>query len=177
MANCQPFRDEVNRLAGLLEEQDRECGQLDDPIELRQCRQIRAQLADRLARARVALASCESGLPSAGVQRATGHVSFLRVNDSGGFGPQSDFLDAEVIFKLDTQPNRAFGFQLRSDASRPVREAMLALLRDAFENDFNVATDYRQVVNKANSIAFRIELTDPGDFRVGGRLVTRAAEP
>jgi hypothetical protein len=177
MADCQTFRDEVNRLAGLLADQDRECAEIDDPRELRLCRQIRAQIADRLSRARQALAICESGLPSAGVQRAEGHLSFLRVHDSGGFGPQTDFLDAEVIFRLDTQPNRAFGFQLRNDASRPSREAMLGLLRDAFEHDFSVATDYRQVANKANSIAFRIELTDPGDLRPGGVSVSRAGEP
>jgi hypothetical protein len=161
-ANCKPFKDEVDRLQKLLQEQDAECRGITDPTEARICRQIRAGIASQLSRAKDALRNCQSGLPAPGVQRARGRIAFLRVHDSGGYGPPSDHLNSEVIFKLDTQPNRAFGFALQDDASRPAHEGMLMLLRDALANNFDVATDYEQVENKANSVAFRIELT-PGE--------------
>jgi hypothetical protein len=162
MANCKPFQDEVDRLQELLQEQDAECREISDPTEARICRQIRAAIASQLARARDALRNCQSGLPAPGVQRAQGRITFLRVHDSGGYGPPNDHLNSEVIFKLDTQPNRAFGFALQDDVSRPAHEGMLMLLRDGLANNFDVAADYQQVANKANSVAFRIELT-PGD--------------
>jgi hypothetical protein len=162
MANCKPFQDEVDRLKRLLQEQDAECRGISDPTEARICRQLRAGIASQLARAQEALRACQSGLPAAGVQRAQGRITFLRVHDSGGYGPSNDHLDSEVIFKLDTQPNRAFGFALKDDAGGPAHQGMLMLLRDALANNFDVAADYTQVANKANSVAFRIELT-PGD--------------
>jgi hypothetical protein len=168
VADCQPQRQEVERLQELLNEQTAECQQITDPIERRLCLQLRAAIAAQLARARTALENCERGLPPPGVNRAVGRISFLRVHDAGGFGPPSDHLDGEVVFKLDTHPGRAFGFQLRDDASRPAHEGMLDLLRDALANDFDVAIDYHQVLNKANSVAFRLELTQPDrDPRAG----------
>lgn len=171
MPNCQAFQNEVDRLRDLLAEQTEECGQLDSPLEVRLCLQIRGAIAAQLRRAEDALANCQSGLPQPGIHRAEGRLTFLRAHDTGGFGPDSDHLDAEVIFKLDTQPDRAFGFQLRDDASRPAHEGMLMLLRDALAHDFDVATDYRQVLNKANSFAFRIELTNADRFDAGSVLL------
>jgi hypothetical protein len=171
MANCRPYQDEVDRLRQLLADQTAECNQIGDPMEARICRQIRTAIAAQLVRAQDALANCLSGLPSPGVQRAEGRVSFLRVHDTGGFGPESDFLDAEIIFKLDTHPDRAFGFQLRDDAARPAHEGMLMLLRDAMAHDFDLACDYRQVLNHENSFAFRIELTNPARLDADSILV------
>jgi hypothetical protein len=171
MPNCQAFENEVDRLRDLLAEQSAECGQLSNPLEVRLCLQIRAAIAAQLGRAKDALENCNRGLPQPGIQRAEGRLTFLRVNDAGGYGPDTDHLDAEVIFKLDTQPGRAFGFQLRDDASRPAHEGMLMLLRDAMAHDFDVATDYRQVLNKANSIAFRIELTNADRLGAGSILL------
>jgi hypothetical protein len=165
--NCQPYRDEVDRLRDLLAAQNAECDQLDDPLEVRFCRRVQAAIQAQLTRAQDALENCESGLPEPGIRRAEGRITFLRVHDSGGYGPESDHLDAEVIFKVDTQPDRAFGFQLRDDASRPAHEGMLMLLRDAMAHDLDVATDYRQLLNRANSVAFRIELTNSDRFDGG----------
>jgi len=174
MANCKPFQDEVDRLQKLLQEQDAECREISDPTEARICRQIRAGIASQLARAKDALRNCQAGLPAPGVQRAQGRVTFLRVHDSGGFGPPNDHLNSEVIFRLDTQPNRAFGFALQDDAGRPAHEGILMLLRDALANNFDVATDYTQVENKANSVAFRIELTPGERGQVVRPIVLRA---
>jgi len=74
---------------------------------------------------------------------ARGRIVLLRVHDVGtGFGPPVDRIDGEVVVQLDTEPGRAFGFQLRKDANLPVRRRMLAVLRDAFANDRPVAIDY-----------------------------------
>jgi hypothetical protein len=176
MADCTQFQNQVDRLQNLLQAQDAECSRIEDPLEARLCRQIRAGIASQLDRAKDALRNCQAGLPSPGVQRAHGRVTFLRVHDSGGYGPPNDHLNSEVIFKLDTQPNRAFGFALEDDAMRPAHEGMLMLLRDALAHDFDVAADYTQVENKFNSVAFRIELT-PGERGVVVRpVVLRAPE-
>jgi len=77
------------------------------------------------------------------VLAARGRLTLLRVHEVGsGFGPAVDRIDGEVIVALDTEPGRAFGFQLRRDANRPQRQRLLALLRDAFANDRPVAIDY-----------------------------------
>jgi hypothetical protein len=89
----------------------------------------------------------------------TGKVTFLRVNDVGtGFGPPSDFIDVEVVVKLDVQPGNAFGFQLRDDGNRPARAGMLDLLQDAFNNNWTVSLDYDIDSGKTNGIIVRTAL-------------------
>jgi hypothetical protein len=74
---------------------------------------------------------------------ATGRLTFLRVHDVGtGWGPPSDFLDVEVVIRLDTMPGRGFGFQLRADSEEAARHGMLDLLRDAFARNGRVTIDY-----------------------------------
>jgi hypothetical protein len=81
--------------------------------------------------------------PIGSILTAAGKLVFLRVHDVGtGFGPPVDRLDAEVVVKLDSDPKRAFGFQLRTDAQEAARHRMLDLLRDAFRRDQNVRIDY-----------------------------------
>ena len=78
-----------------------------------------AQLADRL-----------------GIHAAEGRLSFLRVHDAGTkFGPPGDQLDVEVVVRLDTRADMAFGFQLRPDSSEATRKGMLDTLRTAFKRD------------------------------------------
>jgi hypothetical protein len=158
MPDCQQYRTAVNQLKTQVTETERECQEIDDLQERKQCLAILAQLRDRLRRAEAALKNCEGGLPEPGVRAASGHVNFLRVNE-GGFGPPTDFLDLEVIFKLDTQPGRAFGFSLRPDANEPAHQGALSLLLSALEHDLDVLIDFQQELNKANSRAFRFALT------------------
>jgi hypothetical protein len=61
-----------------------------------------------------------------------------------GFGTPLDFLDAEVIVQLDSQPGKSFGFQLRTDASEADHRGMLAVLRSAFRANRAVSIDYRR---------------------------------
>lgn len=89
-----------------------------------------------------------------------GKLTFLRVHDVGtGWGPASDFIDVEVVCKLDSQPDSAFGFQLRNDNQRPARAGMLDLLRDAFNHDWTVALDYDIDPGKTNGVIIRTALT------------------
>jgi len=95
----------------------------------------------------------------ADLKNSQGKLTFLRAHDVGtGFGPPTDFLDVEVVFILDSAPQNAFGFQLRTDANEPVREAMVDLLRDAYVNNLKVSVDYFIDPGKHNGRAFRIAL-------------------
>jgi hypothetical protein len=91
---------------------------------------------------------------------SSGRLTFLRVHDVGtGFGPPTDFIDVEVVIKLDTKPNNAFGFQLRNDNNRPPRAGMLDLLRDAFNHNWVVVIDYNLDAGKSNGVIIRTALT------------------
>ncbi len=91
---------------------------------------------------------------------ASGKVTMLRVHDLGtGYGPDTDFLDVEVVISLDSQPNNALGFQLRNDNFLPARQGMLNLLRDAFNNNWTVNTDFYIGQGKKNGRIIRVWLT------------------
>jgi hypothetical protein len=91
---------------------------------------------------------------------SSGKVTFLRVHDVGtGWGPPSDFIDVEVVCKLDTMPHNAFGFQLRNDGNRPARAGMLDLLRDAINHNWTVTLDYSIDTGKTNGVIIRTSLT------------------
>jgi hypothetical protein len=96
----------------------------------------------------------------ADLRNSQGKVKFLRAHDVGtGWGPPTDQLDVEVIFILTGHDGDAYGFQLRSDGNRPAREAMFALLRDAYVHDLTVSADYFIDPGKHNGRAIRIALT------------------
>jgi hypothetical protein len=81
--------------------------------------------------------------PIGSVLAAEGSIVFLRVHDLGtGFGPPTDFIDGEVVVILDSQPDRAFGFQLREDGSEPAHQGMLDELRDVFQRSSRVHVEY-----------------------------------
>jgi hypothetical protein len=91
--------------------------------------------------------------------QSNGKLTFLRVHEVGSkFGPPTDQIDVEAVMKLDTEPARAMGFQVRNDGNRPARQGMLDLLRDAFSNNLKVVVDYELAEGKNNGIAIRIAL-------------------
>lgn len=95
--------------------------------------------------------------------QSSGKLSFLRVHETGTrFGPPTDQLDVEVIFGLEGKQG-AFGFQLRRDAAGPARQAMLDLLRDAFNNGWTVHTDYEIAEGRRNGTVIRVWITRPVD--------------
>lgn len=76
---------------------------------------------------------------------AEGRVNFLRVHDVGTrFGPPGDQIDAEVVARLDSAPDKAFGFKMRADANEAVQQGMLDTLRTAFNEGGRVKLDYRR---------------------------------
>ena len=84
--------------------------------------------------------------PMGSLIETSGRITFLRIHDVGtGFGPPQDSIDTEVIFQLDTEPEKAFGFQLRDDEHEEVNRGMLKLLRHAFENNVPVLIDFLRV--------------------------------
>ena len=90
---------------------------------------------------------------------STGKLTFLRAHDVGTkFGPPTDQIDVEVVVKLDTEPTRAMGFQLRPDGNGQARAGMLDLLRDAFNQNLTVTIDYDLPDGKNNGIAVRVAL-------------------
>jgi hypothetical protein len=96
----------------------------------------------------------------AGLVNTSGKITLLRVHDVGTkYGPPSDQIDVEVVLMLNTQPGKAFGFQLRNDGNRPVRTGMLDLLRDAFNHNWTVHLDYNSTPGKKNSVLIRVWLT------------------
>ena len=91
----------------------------------------------------------------------SGKIKMLRVNEIGDrFGPAADFIEAEVIVQLDNQTgDTASGFKLRADANQPVRQGMLDLLRDAFNNGWRVHFDHEVPAGKAKGTIIRVWVT------------------
>jgi photosystem II stability/assembly factor-like uncharacterized protein len=90
--------------------------------------------------------------PVGSVLATVGRITFLRAHDAGGFGRPPNFLDAEIIVLLDTEPWRAFGLKLRSDAEEATRREMLALLRSGFVADRPVRIDYVRTAPRVGEI-------------------------
>ena len=90
----------------------------------------------------------------------SGKISLLRIHDVGTkYGPPNDQIDSEVIFQLDSQPTRAFGFQLRDNNNKLVHQGMVDLLRDALANNFRVHVDYNNIPGKNYATIIRVWIT------------------
>jgi len=102
------------------------------------------------------------------VLAARGRLTLLRVHDvGGGFGPPADPIDGEVVIMLDSEPGRAFGFQLRDDANRAARQRMLALLRDAFNHDRPLIIEYLRTGQHNGTLIRASELPRPAPVASG----------
>lgn len=90
----------------------------------------------------------------------TGKVTFLRVCDTNSlWGPPGDQIGSQVIVRLNTAPDEAYGFELiPDDYDLPSRLAMLAMLRDAYINDITVSLDCDIDVGKKNGHLRRVNL-------------------
>jgi hypothetical protein len=81
--------------------------------------------------------------PIGSVLSAEGRVALLRVHDLGTkYGPPTDQIDVEAVIWLDSEPGKAFGFQLRRDANESAHRGMLDFLRDAFNRDRHIRIEY-----------------------------------
>ena len=96
--------------------------------------------------------------PMNSLQAATGLITLLRVHEIGsGYGPPDDFLDAEVIVWLDTEPETAFGFQLRDGGNLPDAQGELKTLRDAFNANRRVRLEFIRTGCRTGKIVRVIE--------------------
>ena len=94
------------------------------------------------------------------LKQATGKLSLLRVHNVGSkFGPATDQIDVEVVFRLAQTGTQSYGFQLRDDGNRAARQGMLDLLRDAFNHNWTVTTDFEIASGKHNGVSIRVWLT------------------
>jgi Zn-dependent metalloprotease len=93
------------------------------------------------------------------IVNAQGRVVFLRAHDVGtGWGAVPENLDAEVIFKLDTLPSIALGFQARKNINAVTHLQMLDTLRSAFERNSRISVDYF-TTSFETGFAFRIQVS------------------
>jgi hypothetical protein len=96
--------------------------------------------------------------PIGSLRAAIGRITLLRVHDVGtGYGPPDDFLDAEVIVWLDSEPEKAFGFELRRGGDLRARQGMLALLRDCFNDNRRVRLEFERTGCRTGRIVRVIE--------------------
>ena len=72
-----------------------------------------------------------------------GKITSVMIQNVGAkYGPASDCLDAEVVARVDSAPEKYFGFQLRGGNDESVRSGMLEQLRTAYERQARVALIY-----------------------------------
>jgi dienelactone hydrolase len=71
-------------------------------------------------------------------------ISMLRAHRvGGGYGPPSDFIDAEIITQLNERPDETFGFQLRNDQTYTASYAMFQHLRSTLANRSQIRLGYQ----------------------------------
>jgi hypothetical protein len=90
--------------------------------------------------------------------KTSGTVAFLLVRNVGG-GSDHGAVDAEVVVKLNAEPDRAMGFRLRKDADEPTRRAMLDTLWESYLNNWTVVLDYDLEPVRSNGVATLVGLT------------------
>jgi hypothetical protein len=97
---------------------------------------------------------------TAQAQVQTGTLKVLRVNEVGdSFGPPGDSISAEVVVSLDNV--FFYGFQLRQDGNQITHQAMVDLLRQAFENNWTITIDAIVPAGKHQGTITRVVVTKP----------------
>jgi photosystem II stability/assembly factor-like uncharacterized protein len=95
----------------------------------------------------------DTDLPVGSVLSVRGRIVLLRVHDVGtGYGPPIDFIDGEVVVRLDSDRRNAFGFQLRPGAAEARNAAMLAGLRSAVARHVPVTIEYERTSARTGRI-------------------------
>ena len=168
--SCEAEQARVNSLSSRVSQKGAYCASICAghmyPDECQGCQGELAGLRSELIQAQNELAKCRVANPAPATSQlleSRGHVTFLLLNEQGsGYGGGSgNWIDADVVFKLDSRPDKGFGFQLRDDLAQPVRRGMLDLLQNAIVNNLQVITDYVEPVATPNNNCFviRVALT------------------
>jgi len=83
--------------------------------------------------------------PKAGsLQAVDGRLAYIRINaePGSGYGGSSNYVDADVILKLQNRENDRYVFRLRSGADALLKQATLDLLMLAYEYNWLVRVEY-----------------------------------
>jgi hypothetical protein len=84
-------------------------------------------------------------IAEAQVNAVEGKVTMLLVQEEDAeYGPPGDEIDVEVVLTLDVTSTILYGFNLRSGENQMVHLGMLALLREAYANNWTVHVEYEQ---------------------------------
>ncbi|MET0752859.1 MAG: S1 family peptidase [Pyrinomonadaceae bacterium] len=90
------------------------------------------------------------------IRAAAGRITMLRVHDMGTmYGPPTDPIDGEVVIKLDSDTDSAFGFRLRTGAELEAQRRMFKILQDAFARNLRVEINY-EVTGPNNGRILRV---------------------
>jgi hypothetical protein len=172
---CEQEQEALQQARAQLSAAQALCPPGTDPMspEGRTCQGAIRGAQQRVIAAQNALNACENKIVLIAGQ--PGRVTFLRVHEAGtGFGGSgtnildtlggTNFLDADVIFKLESHSDLSFGFKLRDDDDLPVRRGMFDLVKAAVTDDLLIRCDYYQRAEPppfANCEVIRVELTKP----------------
>jgi len=107
-------------------------------LNLRALRTVRL-LFDLRTRGRLLIDDVEFDQP---LETAPSRISMLRVHDRGGFGPNDDHLEGEVVVQLVARSGESFGFPLRDTPGLHSARGMFAVLREALVTGAAVRLEY-----------------------------------
>ncbi len=82
-------------------------------------------------------------------KNVTGNITLFRAQTEGlEIGDKKDFLDAEVLVTLDSEPGKVFG--IRYHENKPANGAIIDTLREAYINNKPVTIQHRFSPGKTN---------------------------
>ena len=94
-----------------------------------------------------------TGPPFGSILRAAGRVTFLRIQEVGsGWGSGANFLDVELVVRLDSQPEYAFGLQLRPGSQEYAALGAVDHLRRSMRRNSVIDIDYRRTGFRSGTI-------------------------
>lgn len=92
-------------------------------------------------------------------QEVKGKITMFRSQQENlEIGSKSDFLDAEVLVTLDTQPGKVFGVRLHGDSE--ANNQIVETLRSAYLNNRSVVIQHRLAPDKNNLKIIWVQLGD-----------------
>ena len=95
--------------------------------------------------------------PHAHAANVRGKVVLFRAQTQGlELGPKEDFIDAEILVKLDTAPDKVFGIRLHED--NPAARQMIETLRQAYFHNQPVTLQHRLAPGRKNLKVMWVQL-------------------
>ncbi len=95
------------------------------------------------------------GTEAVGLYNYRGKIQFIHMPEYGGYGPSTDWIDANVVVGLYGSPKR-FGFKLINDQYLFVHQGWLDIARDAFRDNRSVSMDVWLDPAKNNGMILRL---------------------